>query len=169
MMQAASTERFRVGQLASKVGKTVRTIHFYEELGLLQPSERSKGGFRLYSEEALTRIHWIDRLQQLGFSLTEIRDFLATLNEFQSGPLAMQKLSAFYAEKLEETKTAIERYRALETELRDSLDYLEACTQCKHETPRSACATCDEPQHASVLAPALVAAVTESAEGHHGD
>ncbi len=163
MTQAAMSERFRVGQLASKVGKTVRTIHFYEELGLLQPSERSKGGFRLYSQEALTRIHWIDRLQQLGFSLTEIRDFLSALNAAENGPLAMQKLSAFYTEKLAETQTIIERHRALESELKDSLNYLAHCGCCCETTPRSACSTCIEPDHGSTTAPVLVAAVTEPA------
>jgi len=163
MTQAVATERFRVGQLANKVGKTVRTIHFYEELGLLQPSERSKGGFRLYSEEALTRIHWIDRLQQLGFSLTEIRTFLSALNEAESGPLAMQKLHAFYTEKLAETQATIERHRALEAELQDSLNYLATCGCCGMDTPRSACATCDEPDHVATATPVLVAAVTDPA------
>ena len=82
-MAHQSSQTLRVGQLANKVGKTVRTIHFYEELGLLSPTSRSKGGFRQYDDEAINRIHWIDRLQQLDFSLTEIRDFLQDFQEIQ--------------------------------------------------------------------------------------
>jgi MerR family copper efflux transcriptional regulator len=163
MTQPAISDRFRVGQLAHKVGKTVRTIHFYEELGLVQPAERSKGGFRLYNQDALTRIHWIDRLQQLGFSLTEIRDFLGTLTASKSGPHAMEKLRHFYTEKLAETIATIEKYRTLETELQESLDYMMVCGCCEESTPRSACLSCDEPEHASIPAPVLVAAVHEPA------
>jgi MerR family copper efflux transcriptional regulator len=163
MTRATTTEHLRIGQLSSRVGKTVRTIHFYEEMGLLQPTERSKGGFRLYGDEALTRIHWIDRLQQLGFSLTEMSDFLATLNEPETGPLVMKKLSDFYTDKLTEARATIDRYRALESELEDSLAYLAACNCCNDSTPRSACFGCTEPEHASTPAPALVAAVTHPA------
>ena len=65
MSDTAAT--FRIGELAKKADKTVRTIHFYEELGLLQPASRSPGGFRMYTNKALDRIHWIERLQELGF------------------------------------------------------------------------------------------------------
>ena len=48
----------RVGELAKAVGKTVRAMHLYEELGLLEARARSEGGFRLYGPEAIDRIHW---------------------------------------------------------------------------------------------------------------
>ena len=63
-----SAQTYRIGALAKKANKTVRTIHFYEELGLLSPAARSPGGFRLYNDQALDRIHWIERLQVLGCS-----------------------------------------------------------------------------------------------------
>src|SRR5688572_22226370 len=63
----------QVGDLARESGKTVRAIHLYEELGLLKPAARSKGRYRLYSSEALTRIRWIGKLQDMGFSLTDIQ------------------------------------------------------------------------------------------------
>ena len=47
----------RVGELAKAVGKTVRAMHLYEELGLLEPAARSEGGFRLYGSDAVDRIH----------------------------------------------------------------------------------------------------------------
>ena len=63
----------QIGDLAREAGKTVRAIHLYEELGLLTPAARSKGRFRLYGAEALTRIRWIGKLQELGFSLGDIQ------------------------------------------------------------------------------------------------
>ena len=124
---------------------------------------RSKGGFRLYDDEAITRIHWIDRLQQLGFSLTDIRDFLQDFQELSNGPAAMNKLQHFYTEKLQETRAAIARHQALEAELTDSLQYLVACGCCETDTPRSACGSCEELPHVDTIAPVLVAALTESA------
>jgi len=161
-MEQSANQNLRVGQLAHKVGKTVRTIHFYEELGLLSPAARSKGGFRLYDEDALTRIHWINRLQQLGFSLADIRDFLQDFQEYSTGPQAMERLERFYKEKLTETRTAIARHQALEVELTESLSYLSACSCCDVDTLRSACGTCDELPHVDFPAPVLVAALTES-------
>ena len=64
----------RVGDLARQTGKTVRAIRLYEELGLLQPATRSSGGFRLYADEAVNRVQWIELLHGLGFSLQEMRE-----------------------------------------------------------------------------------------------
>src|SRR6202158_5186061 len=61
----------QIGDLARETGKTVRAIHLYEELGLLAPAGRSKGRFRLYNREALLRIRWIGKLQEMGFSLSD--------------------------------------------------------------------------------------------------
>ena len=104
-----NTEIYRIGELARRAGKTVRTIHFYEELELLHPTARSKGGFRMYNDSALDRIHWIEKLQELGFSLTDIREFLLGYRSQSTGPESMDILRTFYIEKLSETQSAIER------------------------------------------------------------
>src|SRR5215471_2697456 len=66
-------ELLQVGDLARAVGKTVRAIHLYEELGLLKAHERSKGRYRLFTPDAVVRVRWIGKLQSLGLSLTEIQ------------------------------------------------------------------------------------------------
>ncbi|MCP4808228.1 MAG: MerR family transcriptional regulator [Proteobacteria bacterium] len=147
----------RIGQLVKRSGKTARTLHFYEELGLLRPSSRTNGGFRLYSDDALLRIQWIERLQEIGFSLSEIQDFLARLNEQASGPEAMTRLADFYREKLQDTSARLARLKALETDLTNSLEYLEGCRPCDPLTPRTACASCTE--HHDDTQPTMVAAV----------
>lgn len=67
---------WRVGELAKATGLTVRTLHYYDELGLLQPSQHSDSGHRLYTARDLTRLQQILSLRQLGFSLEEIGDCL---------------------------------------------------------------------------------------------
>src|SRR5438093_11502042 len=94
----------RVGALAQATGKTVRAIHLYEELGLLQPQTRSSGGFRLYHERAVDRVRWIDLLHGLGFSLPEMRSVLEKWWNADLGPAAMDELRGLFQRKLGQTR-----------------------------------------------------------------
>lgn len=148
----------RIGELARRTGKTVRTLHFYEEMGLLSPSQRTPGGFRLYGLDAEVRIHWIQRLQDLGFSLGEIRDFLHGL-QARSAPSAMASLRSFYQEKLRETAEKVQRLARLERELQESLEYLSGCEACSAQEGLGACRCRGEQADESRRPPPLVAAV----------
>lgn len=161
-MSELSQALMRIGTLADKAGRTQRTLHFYEELGLLTPVGRTKGGFRLYDQDSLLRIHWITRLQDLGFSLPEIKAFLEELRSAQSAPEMMLSLQQFYAGKRESARDQLARLESLDAELSGALDYLVECRTCAPTTEKSACATCEEGEHVARLAPPLVAAVHES-------
>src|SRR5262245_29290759 len=100
----ASEQLMRVGDLAEVSGKTVRAIHLYEEMELLKPAARSKGRYRLYTAEALVRIRWIGKLQDLGFSLTDIKTIVKDLAGEASAPSAMTKVREVYKQKLDETR-----------------------------------------------------------------
>ena len=63
----------KVGQLARKTGLTVRTLHYYEEVGLLVPAQRTEAGHRVYGAGEVVRLQKVMLLRQLGFSLEEIR------------------------------------------------------------------------------------------------
>src|SRR5438477_11023915 len=93
----------RIGDLARLTGKTVRAIHLYEELGLLRPATRSRGGFRLYEPAAVDRVRWIDLLHGLGFSLQEMGDLLQAWWRAEIGPRAMEQLRELFERKLDET------------------------------------------------------------------
>ena len=69
-------DRLKVGALAREAGLTVRTLHHYEDIGLLLPRERTPAGHRLYGREEVRRLHQIASLRQLGLSLEEIREAL---------------------------------------------------------------------------------------------
>lgn len=66
----------KVGDLAQKTGISVRTLHYYDEIGLLSPSQRTEAGYRLYSEDDILRLQQIVSLRQIGFSLKKIRECL---------------------------------------------------------------------------------------------
>lgn len=67
---------WKVGELASQTGLTVRTLHYYDEIGILKPSEYTSSGHRLYGEEDIIQLQQILSLRQLGFSLEEIKNCL---------------------------------------------------------------------------------------------
>jgi len=66
----------KVGDLAKQTGVSVRTLHYYDEIGLLSPSQRTEAGYRLYGEADIIRLQQIVSLRQIGFSLEEIRECL---------------------------------------------------------------------------------------------
>src|SRR5918992_3725547 len=65
-------QRWKVGELAASTGLTVRTLHHYDEIGLLVPSERTDSGHRLYSGADVTKLYRIAALRDLGLSLEDI-------------------------------------------------------------------------------------------------
>jgi MerR family transcriptional regulator, copper efflux regulator len=149
----------QVGDLAKATGKTVRAIHLYEELGLLKAHERSKGRYRLFTQDSLVRVRWIAKLQNLGLSLSEIQGLIREQEGSGSANVAAQKLRDVYLKQLTETRAKISALRELEAELADSLAFLTACdTACESAVPVHSCPTCErhpERPHA----PELVAAV----------
>jgi DNA-binding transcriptional MerR regulator len=70
----------QIGEVAARVGLSLRTIRHYDQIGLVVPSERSVGGFRLYSEADVERLSFIKTLRPLDFSLEQVRDLLATID-----------------------------------------------------------------------------------------
>lgn len=149
----------KIGELAERSGKTIRTLHFYEELNLLVPVSRTKGGFRLYDDQALIRIEWIGRLQELGFSLPDIQTFLSDLHAQPSGPAMMTELRDFYAQKLEATRQQVSRLRALELQLQHSIFYLSTCKACAPATEKTRCHSCEDDEHQGKDPPMMVAAI----------
>ncbi|WND39741.1 MerR family transcriptional regulator [Streptomyces sp. BB1-1-1] len=66
----------QIGEVAARTELSLRTIRHYEETGLVSPSARSQGGFRLYTESDVQRLMVIRRMKPLGFSLEQMRDLL---------------------------------------------------------------------------------------------
>lgn len=69
-----------IGELADRTGLSLRTIRHYDEIGLLKPSGRSEGGFRLYTGIDLERLLVIRRMKPLGFSLDEMAELLRIID-----------------------------------------------------------------------------------------
>ncbi len=132
-----------MGDLSKRTGKTVRALHLYEERGLLEPAGRSDGGYRLYDQRAVTRVRWIAKLQELGFSLSEVRVILQRWEESENAPEAMRDVTELYQEKLAETQRQIQRLQQLAEELKASLEYLETCDTCDPDRLVDRCGRCE--------------------------
>ncbi|MCS6913745.1 MAG: MerR family transcriptional regulator [Myxococcales bacterium] len=132
----------RVGQLAERSGKTVRALHLYEELGLLRPVHRTKGGFRLYSPRALERVEWISLLQEADVSLHEIQAFLRDLEEERVAGVAMMRVRQLFEQKLASIREQQRRLARLEKEFVAALAYLDACRACEPQHETSECGDC---------------------------
>ncbi|WP_199811380.1 MerR family transcriptional regulator [Kitasatospora phosalacinea] len=69
-------KHMQIGEVAARTELSLRTIRHYEETGLVTPSARSQGGFRLYTENDVARLMVIRRMKPLGFTLDQMRDLL---------------------------------------------------------------------------------------------
>jgi DNA-binding transcriptional MerR regulator/uncharacterized glyoxalase superfamily protein PhnB len=85
-------QTWKVGALAKATGLTVRTLHYYDEVGLLHPSARLAGGHRLYDAADAAKLYRIIRLRQLGFPLTQVAEVLAQ-PEWQLAPAIERHLA----------------------------------------------------------------------------
>jgi DNA-binding transcriptional MerR regulator len=127
---------------------------------LLAPAVRSKGGFRLYHVRAVTRLDWISKLQDLGFSLTEIKAFLRDWEQSETGPKAISRLREIFSDKLRETKETLTRLERLVGDLNETLAYMDSCRSCEPTHNPAECGTCDIHGHDG-RAPLLVEGISK--------
>ncbi|MFW6774339.1 MerR family transcriptional regulator [Nocardioides sp. CPCC 205120] len=108
----------QIGEVAARTGLSLRTIRYYDEMGLVAPSARTAGGFRLYTEPDLARLGLIMQMKPLGFTLDQMRDLLGIVDALaaESAPDAdpderrrlLTSLAAYHADA-EERVTKVRR------------------------------------------------------------
>ncbi|MER7461133.1 MerR family transcriptional regulator [Micromonospora sp. NPDC126480] len=97
----AAGRLMQIGEAADRVGLSIRTIRHYEDAGLIVPSARSEGGFRLYTDADLDRLAVVKRMKPLGFTLDEMRDLLGVLDGLPTAgederPALLDRLGMFH-------------------------------------------------------------------------
>ena len=97
-----------IGAVAQRTELSVRTIRHYDEIGLVTPSGRSEGGFRLYTQPDIDRLLLIRRIKPLGFTLEEMAELLAVADAHAAAPSPA-------------TAEALGRFTASATERREAL------------------------------------------------
>ncbi|MFC8340338.1 MerR family transcriptional regulator [Streptomyces rubiginosohelvolus] len=105
-------KHMQIGEVAARTELSLRTIRHYEETGLVAPSARSRGGFRLYTETDVARLMVIRRMKPLGFTLDQMRDLLDATDRLD----ADAALGADAVLGAEEREALLERVRAYQRE-----------------------------------------------------
>ncbi len=108
----------KIGALAGRSGLPVKTLRYYEDLGLLPAVGRSEGGYRLFAEESLRRLGFIRRLKTLGLSLEEIQNCLAV---HDAGELPCDDIAIQLGRQIERIDGQISELIQLRTELQQLL------------------------------------------------
>lgn len=109
----------KIGEVAETSGLPVKTIRYYEEIGLLTPTvERSESRYRLFHAQVLNRLAFIKRSQSLGLNLKEIQQILAVHDQ---GELPCGEVKQHLEAKVAEITQQIEALKTLKTELQGIL------------------------------------------------
>jgi DNA-binding transcriptional MerR regulator len=127
----AQQEAKQIGAVAKESGVPIKTIRYYEELGLLKSSARTAGGFRLFNADVLARLHFIKRAQSLGLSLSEIKEFL---NVHDGGELPCEQIKIKLEDKVKEIDEQIQQLLILKQELEGLLSGWEIKPDHSHLT-----------------------------------
>ena len=104
----------KIGELSKATGLTVKTIRYYELRRLLEESQRTESGYRLYGREDVERLEFIKKAKQLGLSLDEIRDILI-LHEQRQAPCI--HVLALLDQKLDQVETVMKELDQFHREL----------------------------------------------------
>jgi len=108
----------QIGQVAQKTGLSVDAIRFYEKAGLLPRPARTEGGYRLYHQREVADLEFIQKAQQLGFSLNEIRELFSIQRHPQE---VCSHVRDLIAQKLAVVRTKIDELQKLEAGLAHAL------------------------------------------------
>jgi MerR family transcriptional regulator, copper efflux regulator len=115
VISAPSSHSLQIGEIAKQSGLPVKTIRYYEDIGLLgSTAERSPSGYRLFHPGVLNRLAFIKRAQSLGLSLAEIADLLAVHDQ---GQLPCEEVKEHLEMKLMAIAAQIEALETLQSEL----------------------------------------------------
>ncbi len=153
-----STDLLKIGDFARVADTNLRTLRYYEEIGLLQPAARSQGGFRYYRQADVHRVHLIRDLQAIGLHLDRIRELLGARADGEPRERYFERVRQALEEQdrlLQARLTEIEEQRRRVTQ---ALHKIGECRHCTH-MPRpdnnfcEPCVTTGErlPHHLSAL------------------
>lgn len=120
----------RIGEVARKAGVGVETVRFYERQGLIEEPARRASGYRQYDESAISRIRFIRRAKDLGFSLLEVGELLAMRTD--PGPNC-NAVKAQASEKIHQIEHKIESLRRMKAALE------EVSARCGTQSDAEAC------------------------------
>ena len=127
----------QIGEVAEQIGLSLRTIRYYEEVGLITPSARSQGGFRLYSDADVARLELVKWMKPLDFTLDQMREVLEALDDLENPDVAADRREELF-ERLDMFRLAAqERSARLRNQLRIAEEFQSSLGQRVADRRRS--------------------------------
>jgi MerR family transcriptional regulator, thiopeptide resistance regulator len=125
-MNGNNEQQWSIGELAAASGVTVRTLHHYDEIGLLPPGGRTGSGHRRYTDADLRRLYRIRALRMLGLSLEEITTLLQEADAGDDSPGSMASWRELLSRQLAALREQAEHLHQLQAQVQDLLHRLDA-------------------------------------------
>ena len=122
---------FTIGKLAKAAGVNIETVRYYQRVNLITEPSKPKTGYRLYPEDTVSRIRFIKRAQELGFTLKEIKELLLL------GDSRCQEVQQLTQQKLSEIESRLHDLTAMKAVLTEMLE------RCRHDDQPAHCALID--------------------------
>jgi DNA-binding transcriptional MerR regulator len=121
---ATAVGQYRIGELATRVGLTERTIRYYEELGLLESVKRLDGGVRVYTDDDVRRLRYIRKLKTLGLSLQEMLELESMYQRHRSNRTVLPRLMELLDAHLETINEKVGELQTLHDEIRSYREHV---------------------------------------------
>jgi MerR family transcriptional regulator, copper efflux regulator len=115
---------YTIGETAERSGFSASALRYYEGIGLVEPSTRSDAGYRLYDDDALSRLAFIARAKHLGCSLDEITDLVTIWDGERCGPVQL-RFHELLTAKIAAAQRQIDELTALVGQLHEAAAHLE--------------------------------------------
>ncbi|GAB4272583.1 MAG: Zn(2+)-responsive transcriptional regulator [Deferrisomatales bacterium] len=120
----AGRPHFGIGELSKRAGVTPRTIRYYEDIGLLNSVKRVEGGRRVYTEDDVRRLKFINRLKLLGLTLEEMKELEQLYLRHRSNEKVLPRLLELLDRHLETLESRIEQLKILKRDIEAYRDHI---------------------------------------------
>jgi DNA-binding transcriptional MerR regulator len=135
--------KYWIGEVAKETGLSLRTIRYYEELGLLRPKTRTAGHFRLYAESDVVRLKAIQTLKNLGYPLKDIQAVMKSASTSKTGHELVTAILSDLQKQEKLAKKQLKRCRETLKSIDTASELLAKCLGCKRKPTKSHCLHCD--------------------------
>ena len=137
-----SKKKYWIGEVAKETGLSLRTIRYYEELGLIRPKSRTAGHFRLYSEPELDRLKAIQTLKNLGYPLKDIQAVMKSASTSKTGNEMVTGILRDLQRQEELAKKQMAHCKETLKNIGTASELLAQCLGCKRKPTKAHCLHC---------------------------
>jgi|SRR3990172_3515538 len=120
----------QIGELAKRAGVSIRTVRYYEEIGLLKPSSLTSGGIRLYNQQDLNKLIFIRRLKMLGLNMDELKMALGVPQANSEQKVRAEHTLQLLRMQKDKLKQELSSLTNLAKEIEDSERIVTRCLSC---------------------------------------